>query len=109
MATYIETIGKLQQQSLEAIKQAQATQLAALGTVAELVGNVPAFRPAAVIESLPTFAELAELNAAFARNVLEQQNVYASQLAGIFTVASKNATDAAERAVQSSTAAATSK
>lgn len=103
MATYIETIGKLQQQSLDAIKQAQATQLAALSTVADLVSEVPAFRPAGA-ENLPSFAELAELNAAFARNVLEQQNVYASQLAGIFTVASKNITDAADRAVQSSTA-----
>jgi hypothetical protein len=106
MATYIETLGKLQQQSLEALKQAQATQLAALGTITELAGEIPAFRPAAVVESLPTFAELTELNAAFARNVLEQQNAYASQLAGLFTVASKNATDAAGRAVQSATAAA---
>jgi hypothetical protein len=106
MATYIETLGKLQQQSLDALKQAQATQLAALSTISEVVGEAPAFRPAAVIESLPTFAELAELNASFVRNVLEQQHVYASQLAGVFTVASKSVTDAAERAVQSATAAA---
>jgi hypothetical protein len=106
MATYIETLGKLQQQSLDALKQAQTTQLAALSTLGELAGDVPAFRPAAAVESLPTFAELSELNAAFARNVIEQQNAYVSQLAGLFTVASKNITDAAGRAVQSTTAAA---
>ena len=106
MATYIETLGKLQQQSLDALKQMQATQLAALNTISEVVGDAPAFRPATMIENLPTFAELAELNASFMRNVLEQQNVYASQLARVFTVASKSVTDAAERAVQSASAVA---
>ncbi|HEX3465701.1 MAG TPA: hypothetical protein VHS78_16750 [Candidatus Elarobacter sp.] len=106
MATYIETLGKLQQQSLDALKQAQATQLAALNTIGELVSDVPAFRPAAAAENLPTFSELAELNAAFTRNVLEQQNLYASQLARVFTVASKNVTEAADRAVKTTTAAA---
>ena len=105
MATYIETLGKLQEQSLDALKQAQAAQLAALGTIADLAGEIPAFGPATAVENLPTFAELTELNAAFARNVLEQQNAYASQFAGLFTVACKNATDAAGRAVQSATAA----
>jgi len=33
MATYLETLGKLQQQSLDALKQVQATQLAALTTI----------------------------------------------------------------------------
>ncbi|HTD38316.1 MAG TPA: hypothetical protein VK669_12430 [Candidatus Limnocylindrales bacterium] len=103
MATYIETLGKLQQQSLDALKQAQATQLAALGTIADLAGEIPAFGAAGAVENLPTFAELTELNAAFARTVLEQQNAYASQFAALFTVACKNATDAAGRAVQSAT------
>ena len=106
MATYIETLGKLQQQSLDALKQAQATQLSALSTIGELAGELPAFRPTATVENLPTFAELTELNAAFARNVIEQQNAYVSQLAGLFTVASKNVADAAGRAVQSTAAAA---
>ncbi|MDB5072354.1 MAG: hypothetical protein JWM87_3465, partial [Candidatus Eremiobacteraeota bacterium] len=46
MATYLETLGKLQQQSLDALKQVQATQIAALSTIGELVSTVPAFRPA---------------------------------------------------------------
>jgi len=107
MATYLETLGKLQQQSLDALKQVQATQLAALSTIGELVSNVPAFRPASGMENVPTFAELAELNASFVRNILEQQNTYASQLAGVFTVSHKNVVDAADRAVVSATAAAT--
>lgn len=96
MATYIETLGKLQQQSLDALKTAQATQLAALGTITDLAGELSAFRPAAAVENLPTVAELTELNAAFARNVLEQQNAFVSQLAGVLTVATKNVTDAAQ-------------
>jgi hypothetical protein len=99
MATYLETLGKLQQQSLDALKQVQATQIAALSTIGELVSTVPAFRPATGFENLPSFAELTELNSAFARNVLEQQNAFVSQLAGIFTVTHKNATDAAERVI----------
>jgi hypothetical protein len=99
MATYLETLGKLQQQSLDALKQVQATQLAALSTIGELVSAVPSFRPASGIEGVPTFGELVELNASFARSVLEQQNTYASQLAGLFTVAHKNVVNAAERAV----------
>ena len=90
MATYIETLGKLQQQSLDALKQAQATQLSALTTLANLAADAPAFRPAAVIETLPTFAELADLNTAFVRNTIDQQNAYVAQLAGVFAVASKN-------------------
>jgi hypothetical protein len=85
MSTYIESLSKLQQQSLEAIKQAQAAQLAALTTLGQIVADVPAFKPAAAFENLPTFAELAELNASFARSILEQQSAYVSQLAGVFT------------------------
>lgn len=96
MATYIETLGKLQQQTLDALKQTQATQLAALGTAGDLVSDLAAFRPASAVENVPSFAELTELNAAFARNVLEQQNAFVSQLAGVLTVASKNVTNAAQ-------------
>ncbi|GAC1658979.1 MAG: hypothetical protein NVS4B13_02870 [Candidatus Elarobacter sp.] len=104
MATYLETLEKLQQQSLDTLKQVQATQLAALTTIGELVSDVPAFRPASMA-NVPTFAELAELNASYTRNLLEQQNAFASQLAGIFTVTHKNVVNAAERAVQSAATA----
>ncbi len=106
MATYLETIEKLQQTGLDALKQAQATQLAALTTLGELVTDVPAYKPAAFFENLPTFAELAELNSSFARNVLEQQKTYASQLAGIFAATQKSVVDAAGRAVHAATPAA---
>ena len=106
MATYLETLGKLQQQSLDALKQVQATQLAALTTIGELVSEAPAFRPASALENIPTFAELTEPNPAVARTVLEQQNAYASQLAGIFTTTQKNVVDAADRVIQTATGAA---
>ena len=105
MATYLETIEKLQQTSLDALKQAQATQLAALTTLGELVTDVPAAKPAAFFQSLPTFAELAELNTAFTRSVLEQQTSYASALAGIVATTQKNVVELADRFAQSTAAA----
>jgi hypothetical protein len=104
--TYLETLGKLQEQSLEALKQVQATQLAALTTIGELVSTVPPFRSPSAAGSLPTFAELSEMNASFVRSLLEQQNAYASQLAGMFTATQKNVVEAAERVVQTATATA---
>src|ERR1700676_2712517 len=97
MPTYIESLSKLQQQSLDSLKQIQATQLAALTTISQIVSDVPAFKPAAAFENLPTFAELADLNAAFARSILEQQSAYATQLAGVFTATQQNVAKAAER------------
>ena len=104
--TYLETLGKLQEQSLEALKQVQATQLAALTTIGELVSTVPPFRTPSA-GSLPTFAELSELNASYVRSLLEQQNAFASQLAGVFTAGQKNVVEAAERVVQSAATTAT--
>lgn len=99
MPTYIESLSKLQAQSLDALKQVQATQLAALSTLGQIVTDVPAFRPEAGLGNLPTFAELAELNATFARSFLEQQSAYASQLAGIFSATQQNVAKVAERVV----------
>jgi hypothetical protein len=99
MSTYIESLSNLQSQSLDALKQVQATQLAALSTIGQIVTDVPALRPEAAFANLPTFAELAELNAAFARSFLEQQSAYASQLAGIFTATQQNVAKVAERVV----------
>lgn len=103
MATYLEILGKLQTQSLDGLKQMQATQLAALTTVGELVSATPGFRPMSGTESFPSFAEIAELNTTFVRNVLEQQNAFASQLAGMFTNTQKDVVDAADRIVKSAT------
>ena len=83
MPTYIESLSKLQQQSLDSLKQIQATQLAALTTISQIVSDVPAFKPAA----------------AFARSILEQQSAYATQLAGVFTATQQNVAKAAERVV----------
>ena len=105
--TYLETIAKLQAQSLDALKQAQATQVATLTTIGEIVSNVPSFQPSAPLGALPTLAELTELNTAFAKSVLEQQSAFASQLAGVFTVTQKNVVNAAERVIQTASNAAT--
>jgi hypothetical protein len=96
-ATYIETLEKLQQQSLENLKQAQAIQLAAIGSVRDAVANLPAMPAVPTLDNLPTFAELAQLNVAFTQKVLEQQSVYALQLADAFGSAQKDAAAAADR------------
>ena len=105
--TYLETIAKLQAQSLDALKQAQATQVATLTTIGEIVSNVPSFQPSMPLGNLPTLAELTELNTTFAKSVLEQQSAFASQLAGVFTVTQKNVVNAAERVIQTASTAAT--
>ena len=105
MSTYLETLGKLQQQSLDALKQAQAIQVATLTTLGEIVAEAPAFKPATVFENMPTFAELAELNTAFARNVLEQQNAYATEIASILAATQKSVVGAAEQVIKTTAAA----
>ena len=105
--TYLETIAKLQAQSLDSLKQAQATQVATLTTIGEIVSNVPSFQPSAPFGQMPTIAEITELNTAFLKNVLEQQSAFASQLAGVFTVTQKNVVNAAERVIQTASNAAT--
>lgn|GEM_PF-947443 len=101
-ATYAETLEKLQQQGLETLKQAQSIQLAALTSVRDAVASLPATPVVPTVETLPTFAELAQLNVAFAQKVLEQQSVFALQLADLFGAAQKDAAAAADRFVKSS-------
>ena len=90
MATTHDLIAKLQAQGLETIKQAQATHVAALETIREVVSELPT-SPAAAVEALPTLNDVVELNTKFAQQILEQQNAYATQLASIFSAAQKAA------------------
>ncbi|HZO92555.1 MAG TPA: hypothetical protein VFB22_02210 [Candidatus Baltobacteraceae bacterium] len=101
-ATYAETLEKLQTQGLETLKQAQSIQLAALSTVRDAVANLPAVPAVPSAESIPTFSELAQLNVTFAQKVLEQQSVFALQLADLFGAAHKDAAATADRFVKSS-------
>ena len=90
MATTHDLIAKLQAQSLDTLKQAQAAHVAALETIREVVAEIPT-SPAAAVESLPTITDVVELNSKFAKQLLDQQNAYATQLATIFTAAQKAA------------------
>jgi len=97
-AMYLETIGKLQDQGLETLKQLQAVQLRALSSFRTILTSAPATPPAAEASKLPTLADMVELNVSFAQRFLEQQNAYVAQLADVFTAAQKDlasATDAA--------------
>lgn len=83
--TVIDTIEKLQTQGLEALKQAQAAQAAAVNSFREIVGNATANLPGAQgLKNIPTvISQVNELNSAFAVKLIEQQNEYVNQLVGL--------------------------
>jgi hypothetical protein len=88
--TYVDTVEKLQQQGLEALKQAQAAQAAAVNSFREIVGNATAKLPGAEsLRNLPTvITQVTELNSAFAVKLIEQQNEYVNQLVNLLKSAS---------------------
>jgi hypothetical protein len=92
MATYLEILEKIQAQTLDNIKQLQNAQVATLHTVRDIITSLPSLSSAPslpTVEGLPTLAQVTELNTTFANQLLEQEKAYASQLAEIFTPASK--------------------
>jgi hypothetical protein len=84
--TYVETIEKLQVQGVEALKQAQAAQTAAISSFRELFSNATSKLPGAEsLRNIPTVvAQVSELNSAFAVKLIEQQNDYVNQLLNVF-------------------------
>jgi hypothetical protein len=83
--TYIETIEKLQQQGIEALKQAQAAQAGAVNSFREIIGNATSKLPGAEgLKNIPTvLSQVNELNSTFAVKLIEQQNEYVTQLLGL--------------------------
>jgi hypothetical protein len=94
--TYLEMISKLQQQSLQALKQAQESQLAALSTAREIATQFAA-APLPTPEAVPSISALTELTSSFATQMLDQQKAYANQLAGFFDAARKDVTEQVAR------------
>jgi N-acetylglucosamine kinase-like BadF-type ATPase len=80
--SYVDTIEKVQAQGLEALKQAQAAQSAAVNSFRELITNATSKLPGAeALRNIPTIvSQVSELNSAFAVKLIEQQNEYVSQL-----------------------------
>jgi hypothetical protein len=95
--SYADTIEKLQQQGIEALKQAQAAQSAAINSFRELFSNATSKLPGAQgLRNIPTVvAQVSELNSAFAVKLIEQQNDYVNQLVNVFKSASASAETAA--------------
>jgi hypothetical protein len=91
-ATYIDMIAKLQDQGLDALKQAQKAHIEALTSAREFVEKLPAAQIPSMpaIEGLPSVAQVTELNNAFVANVVELQKSYATQLAEVFAPIKKN-------------------
>ena len=89
MTSYLDTLAGLQNQGLETLKQAQAVQISAVTSVRDAVASIPGLPKLPVMEGFPSVAELIELNGAFATKVLEQQNAFVAQLAGILSPAAK--------------------
>lgn len=80
--SYIETLEKIQQQSLEGLKQAQAAQIAAVSSFRELIANAAGKLPVAEgFRTIPTVVgQVSELNSTFAVKLIEQQNEYVNEL-----------------------------
>jgi hypothetical protein len=99
-ATYIETIEKLQQQGLETLKQAQATQIATLTSIREIVSSVPLTPSVPSFDAFPTFSELTEMSQTFVKQLAAQQSAYVAELAGFFSTVQKDAAVALDQAVE---------
>ncbi len=83
-STYLDLIAKMQEQGLEALKQTQGAYLESLTAARKMVEKLPAPPQLPTIEGMPTVAELTDLNTAFLDRIVEQQKVYAKQLADVF-------------------------
>ena len=98
---YIDTIEKLQRQGLEALKQAQAAQVAAVNSVRELVSNATGSMPGGeALKNIPAVvSKVNELNSTYAMKLIEQQNAYVSELLNVLKSAAAPA-QAAETSEQ---------
>jgi N-acetylglucosamine kinase-like BadF-type ATPase len=96
--SYVDTIEKVQAQGLEALKQAQAAQSAAVNSFRELITNATSKLPGAeALRNIPTIvSQVSELNSAFAVKLIEQQNEYVSQLVKVLKSAQAEPTTATE-------------
>jgi hypothetical protein len=83
-ASYLEMIAKLQEQGLEALKEAQKTHIETLSSVREFVAKLPNVPQLPKLEGVPSVAQLTELNLEFVEKVVDQQKSYATKLAAIF-------------------------
>jgi TRAP-type mannitol/chloroaromatic compound transport system substrate-binding protein len=81
MANYLEILQKIQDQTLDNVKQIQAAQVATLTTAREIIAEL------ATAKDFPTFAQITELGTSFATQVLDQQKAFASQVADVMTQA----------------------
>ncbi|HEV8023098.1 MAG TPA: hypothetical protein VGP41_17610 [Candidatus Lustribacter sp.] len=86
-ATYFEILAEMQEQGLESLKTVQSAYLQSLTSAREIVEKLPTTPKLPVIEGMPTFSELAELNTKFVEKLVAQQKAYAKQLADVFTPA----------------------
>lgn len=94
--TYLETLTKLQHQSLDVLKNVQDAQLQTLTSIREMVAGIDV-PTAPTTENLPSIEKIVELNTQFATAVFEQQKAYAAQLSSLFGTFQKDATDAVSR------------
>ncbi len=90
--TYVDLISKLQQQGLNALKQAQEAHLAALSTARDIATQL-ATTPIPTPDTIPSVSKLTELSSDFATQLLEQQKAYADKLATFFDATRKDVTE----------------
>jgi hypothetical protein len=86
--TYLEILEKIQAQTLDNVKQAEAAQISTLQTVREVAASLPSLMNLPnlpTIEGMPTLGQVVEMNSSFATQLLDQEKAFASQLAEVFS------------------------
>lgn len=102
---FTQYVSKLQEQTLNAVKQAQDVNLAALASWRQQMAAFPGFKQTSIPDSVPSATKVIELGFGFAGQLLDLQKQYMLKAAEIFAAAQK---DVAEKAGQT-TETATSK
>lgn len=82
-STYLDLIAKMQEQGLEALKQTQNAYIESLSSARTMIEKLPAPPQMPAIDGMPTVAEITALNTQFLDRIVEQQKMYAQQLADV--------------------------
>ncbi len=74
MTTYLEMLEKIQDRTLENVKQLQAVQISTLTTVREIIGELP------TAKGMPTATQIIDLGSSFANKLVEQQKMFVTEV-----------------------------
>jgi hypothetical protein len=94
--TYLEILEKIQAQTLDNVKKAEAVQISTLQTAREVAAALPSLMNLPnlpTIEGMPTLGQVVEMNSSFATQLLDQEKAFAGQLAEVFSPVVKSSSN----------------